>query len=118
MRFPARNVLTIAVFAVASCGGGDDYGSTSRDGVLFKGQDPVWMGSVMVERRNGRYYMDGDEMQRLRHKNMPGGGISLAMKDRIGMPNMYYLVRSRGRLDIYVNCEFGPCTFKRSIRAR
>lgn len=70
-----------------------------------------------VERRNGRYYMDGDEMERKRHPNISRGGLSLAMKDRIGSPNMYYVVRHPTRLDIYVNCEFGPCGFKRSIRS-
>lgn len=70
--------------------------------------------TVTIVKRGGKYYMDGSEMELLRHPDMPNDGVSLAMKDRVGRPNMYYLVLPK-KLDIYVNCEFGSCTYKRSI---
>ena len=67
-----------------------------------------------IVKRSGEYYMDGSEMEQLRHPNMPKDGLSLAMKDRVGRPNMYYLVLPH-KVDIYFNCEFGSCAFRRSI---
>lgn len=69
---------------------------------------------MKIVKRGGKYYMDGSEMETLRHSNMPKDGLSLAMKDRIGRPSMYWVVLPK-KLDIYVNCEFGSCIFKRSI---
>lgn len=42
-------------------------------------------------------------------------GDAYAGTDRIGDPDMLYVVRGDGRLDLHVNCEFGPCTKKRTM---
>ena len=81
---------------------------------IFAGRDTRLGYDMKIEDRNGTYYMDGSRMERARHENMPKGGLSLAMTDRIGDPDMYYVVKPK-MVDIYVNCEFGPCEFKRSI---
>lgn len=70
--------------------------------------------TIRIVEQDGRYLMDGQPMEELRHANMPSDGLSLAMIDRVGRPNMYYLVLPR-QLDIYINCEFGACTFRRAI---
>ena len=82
--------------------------------VMFRGYDPLWQAPTIVVRRDGRYYMDGAALDELRHRNMPAGGISLAIRDRRGAPDIYFLIRDRA-MEIYVDCEFGPCRFKRSI---
>ena len=82
--------------------------------LIFEGFDPVMQWDTAIALRNDKYYMDGQEMEELRHPNMPQDGLSLAMKDRVGRPNMYWLVLPR-MLDVFVNCEFGQCTHKRSI---
>ena len=87
------------------------------DGLVFEGRDPVWGSTTTVVRRDGVYYMDGERMEELRLRNMPPDGLSLAMVNRIGRPSMYYLVLPR-KLDLYVNCEHGACTYKRSIVGR
>ena len=73
----------------------------------------MWESMTSIVLRNGEYYMDGERMEQLRHENMPRDGLSLAMVNRVGRPNMYYLVLPR-KLDIFTNCEFGPCNFRRS----
>lgn len=82
--------------------------------VIFEGYDTHLGFETIIVMQDGKYYMDGGEMEELRHKNMPKDGISLAMKDRIGRPNMYWLVLPK-MVELYVNCEFGKCRFKRSI---
>ena len=84
------------------------------DEVVFEGYDPLWQATTVVEKRGDGYFMDGDAMDELRHRNMPNGGLSLAIRARTGAPDNYFLIRD-GRMDIYVNCEFGPCRKKRSI---
>ncbi len=82
--------------------------------VIFEGYDPLWQAPTVIVERGGRYYMDGDEMDKLRHPNMPADGLSLALRDRRGNPDNYFLIRDR-KMDIYIDCEFGPCSLKRSI---
>lgn len=90
--------------------------STADDSaVIFEGYDPLWQAQTIIIKRDGAYFMDGEEMEELRHPNMPADGLALAIRDRIGAPDSYFLLRG-GRLEIYVNCEFGPCTRKRSFR--
>ena len=58
-------------------------------------------------------------MEVRRHSNITHEGLSLAIQDRTGEPDMYYVLDAkRQTLALYVNCEFGPCTYKRTIRAR
>ena len=61
------------------------------------------------------YFIDGSEMEELRHASMPRDGLSLAMKDRIGEPSLYWHILP-GKIDLYINCEFGTCELKRSIK--
>lgn len=84
--------------------------------MVFEGYDPLWQAQTVIVEHDGAYYMDGEPMDELRHRNMPAEGLSLAMRDRIGNPDNYFLVR-HGRLEIYTNCEHGPCQLKRSITA-
>ena len=104
-----RISLTVVALAFASVVGADT--------VVFKGYDPLWQAITVVEKRADQYFMDGDVMDKLRHRNMPKGGLSLAIRDRIGAPDNYFLIRD-GRMDVYTNCEFGPCRKKRSIRGK
>ena len=86
-----------------------------KDAVIFEGYDSLWQTQTKIERRDDRYYLDGDRMEEKRHRNMPNDGLSLVLVDRIGDPDIYFLVRD-GRMDIYTGCEYGPCTLKRTIR--
>lgn len=86
-----------------------------KDAVIFEGYDSLWQTQTKIERRDGRYYLDGDRMEEKRHRNMPNDGLSLVLVDRIGEPDNYFLVRD-GWMDIYTGCEYGPCTLKRTIR--
>lgn len=43
-------------------------------------------------------------------------GAACAFVDRTGSPDQLYVVRGDGWLDLHTNCEFGPCTYKRSMR--
>lgn len=71
--------------------------------------------TVEIVKRGGVYYKDGREMVVGRHSNMPDYGLSLALKSRVGEPpDTYYLVTPRN-LDIYTECEFGECRYRRSI---
>ena len=92
-------------------------GSATADDstIIFAGHDPFWQAQTTIVKRDDVYFMDGEEMEELRHANMPADGLALAIRDRIGAPDNYFLLRD-GRLEIYVNCEFGPCTKKRSFR--
>ena len=87
------------------------------DRFVFEGYDSMWEATTSIVFRDGDYYMDGLRMEQLRHENMPRDGLSLAIVDRIGQPNLYYLVLPR-KLDIFINCEFGPCNYRRSIIGR
>ena len=91
--------------------------ASASEKVIFEGYDTHLGFETKIVMRDGKYYMDGEEMEELRHKQMPKDGISLAMKDRIGRPNMYWLVLPK-MVELYVNCEFGKCRFKRSIIGR
>ena len=82
--------------------------------IVFEGYDPLWESNTTIVKRDGTYYMDGGKMEELRHPNMPSDGLSLTLTSRVGRPNMYYVVLPR-MLEIYINCEFGACTFRRSI---
>ena len=86
-----------------------------KDAVIVEGYDPLWQTQTKIERRDGRYFLDGDRMEEKRHWNMPNDGLSLVLIDRIGEPDNNFLVRD-GRMDIYTGCEYGPCTLKRTIR--
>ena len=70
--------------------------------------------TIEIVKRRGKYIMDNLEMEELRHRNMPKEGLSLVIKDRIGQPNLYYLVLPK-KLVVYSNCEIGSCTSKREI---
>ena len=83
--------------------------------MVFEGYDPLWQAETIVERRNDRYYLDGDAMEEKRHRNMPAEGLSLVLVDRRGERDNYFLVRD-GRMGIYTGCEHGTCTLKRTIR--
>ena len=85
------------------------------DAAIFEGYDSLWQTQTKIERRDGRYYLDGDRMEEKRHRNMPNDGLSLVLVDRVGEPDNYFLVRD-GQMDIYTGCEYGPCTLKRTIR--
>ena len=89
-------------------------GTVAADTVVFRGFDPLWEALTVVTEHAGEYFMDGDAMDVLRHPNMPSEGLSLALRDRIGAPDNYFLIRD-GRMDVYTNCEFGPCRKKRTI---
>ena len=89
------------------------------ESILFHGHDTVFDSPVVIEKTDKGYTMDGTAMEERRHSNITHEGLSLAMQDRIGEPNMYYVLDvKRQTLTLYVNCEFGPCTYKRTIRAR
>ena len=87
----------------------------NKDAVIFEGYDSLWQTQTKIERRDGRYCLDGDRMEEKRHRNMPNDGLSLVLADRIGEPDNYFLVRD-GWMHIYTGCEYGPCTLKRTIR--
>ena len=90
-------------------------GDGDKDAVIFEGYDSLWQTQTIIERRDGRYYLDGDKMEEKRHRNIPTDGLALVLVDRIGEPDNYFLVRD-GRMDIYTGCEYGPCSLKRTIR--
>ena len=89
--------------------------ASAEDSVVFEGHDPLWETTTAIVDRDGIYFLDGSEMEELRHVSMPSEGLSLAMKDRIGEPSMYWLILPR-QMDLYINCEFGACELKRSIK--
>ena len=89
--------------------------------VLFRGYDPHIGLPVVIEQTDQGYTMDGLMMEVLRHPNIRHKGLSLTFtaKDRVGPPDMYYVLdEKRQALAVYVNCESGPCTYKRSIRSQ
>lgn len=89
------------------------------ESLLFHGHDTVLNSSVVIEKTDNGYTMDGMAMEVRRHSNITHEGLSLVMQDRIGEPNMYYVLDAkRETLALYVNCEFGPCAYKRTIRAK
>ena len=90
--------------------------SPGKETPIFDGYDPWTREMVTVVERDGIYYMNEQEMEEQRHPNLPAGGVSIVSKDRIGRPSSYYLIGSC-RIDIYVNCKFGPCNFLQSIVA-
>lgn len=109
-----RLAFAVLGFCVSALVQADD-----GDRLIFEGYDPLSGSKTSIVLRGGDYYMDdaymdGAQMEELRHENMPQDGLSLAMVDRIGRPNMFYLVLPR-KLDIFTNCEFGPCNYRRSV---
>ena len=90
-------------------------GGNSENGLVFTGYDPVLGIHVRIEKSGGVYMMDGMAMEVRRHPNIPDRGISLAIVDRVGKPDNYFVLHRQGELSIYVDCEFGPCRYKRSI---
>ena len=107
-----RIVFAFLCFCLFATVQADDEGR-----LIFEGYDPMWESETSIVIRDGAYYMDGERMEELRHEKMPKDGLSLAMVNRVGRPNMFYLVLPR-KLDIFINCEFGPCTYRRSIVGR
>ena len=97
-----------------------------HESLLFHGNDTFlaerygehdW--PVVIEKTDDGYTMDGMAMEVRRHSNITHEGLSLTIQDRVGEPDMYYVLDAkRQTLALYVNCESGPCTYKRSIRAR
>ena len=69
---------------------------------------------VRIVKRADIYYKDGSQMIVARHRNMPDYRLSLAFASRFGPPDTYYLVTPKN-LDIYTECEFGECRYRRSI---
>lgn len=110
MLITLRKILGIAIILAAPI----TLNAEEPETLIFEGHDPVMQWDTTIVLRNGKYYLDGQEMEKLRHPSMPQDGLSLAMKDRVGRPNMYWLVLPR-MLDVFVNCEYGQCTYKRSI---
>ncbi len=105
------NVIRVLALATVLLSGA----VVADDGVvIFEGYDPLWQAPTVIVKRGVRYYIDGDEMDQLRHPKMPTDGLSLALRDQRGNPDNYFLIRDR-KMDIYTDCEFGPCTWKRSI---
>ena len=104
-RFSRSLVLTLAFSGAAFA----DDGTT-----IFRGYDPLWQAPTVIEERDGQYWMDGQPMEEIRHPEMPSIGLSLALQDRIGSPDNYFLIHDQV-LHIYTNCELGPCTLRRSI---
>lgn len=63
--------------------------------VTFKGYDPLWQVSTTIVGCGGRYYMDGEQMIELRHPNRPADGLSPMLRDRLGDPVNYFLIKGR-----------------------
>ena len=100
MKNPAAACSIAAVVAAMLVMGLSSVTSSADDStVIFQGYDPLWQDTVIIVERRGEYFMDGSAMEVLRHPNMPTDGLSLAMKDRIGRPDLYYLVLPN-KLDI------------------
>ena len=94
---------------------GNSRTADSENGLIFTGYDPILGDYVKIEKSEGVYMMDGMTMEVRRHPNILDRGVSLAIVDRVGEPNMYYVLH-QGELSIYIDCEFGPCRYKRSIQ--
>ena len=90
--------------------------SDFESSLVFRGYDPHLGSHVKIEKSGGVYMMDGMVMEVRRHPQIAGEGLSLVIVDRVGEPDMYYVLHRPDELSIYVNCEFGPCRYKRSIR--
>ena len=88
--------------------------TSGNERLVFEGYDPLMQEEVTIVRRGGVYFMDGHEMEELSHPKMPLEGLSVVVKDRIGPPSSYYLIRFC-KIEVYVNCEFGPCNHLHSI---
>ena len=94
--------------------------------------DPKFGVVVAIKRVGGTYYLhiqdgvfgDGEyeletwhsSMPHYGHKNLRRGGRIFVMVDRIGAPAIYYVLTETGDLDVYLNCEFGPCSYDRTMR--
>ena len=97
-----------------------------NESILFHGNDTFlakqygehdW--PVVIEKTNNGYMMDGMTMEVRSHSNITHEGLSLVIQNRNGEPDNYFVLDAkRQTLALYVNCEFGPCTYKRTIRAR
>ena len=98
--------------------GNDRTAEPRTSAAFFRGYDTHLRECVVVERRctSCPWRMHGRKMQALRHRSMPTHGVSLAMPNRIGQPDNYFLVTPRA-VHIYANCEFGPCGHRRVVLA-
>ena len=85
----------------------------------YGGDKPDW--HVKIVRRGGKYiYIAGnveEELTEARHPNMPVDGLSLALVQRIGRPDNYFLILPN-MVEVYTNCEYGGCNHKRDIIGR
>ena len=98
------------------------------ESLLFHGNDTIlaerlgeqdW--PVVIEKTDNGYTIDGLVAEVRRHSNITHEGLSLTIgaQNRVGEPDRYYVLDvKRQTLALYVNCEFGPCTYARTIRAR
>ena len=102
------------------------FGS-DKEQLVFEGDDTFFAEEyggdkadwhVKIVRRNGKYlYIMGgteEELTEARHHNMPKDGLSLAIVQRIGRPDNYFLVLPN-LMEVYTNCEYGDCNHKRDI---
>ena len=135
MRTAALPVLLAVLFA-ACAGGEPDPGAASEipttealalswpadtPGLLGLWYDDGFFQEVLGLRidENGLPIMRGgsheSEMEPWPCDHCVGDAYSLT--DRIGDPDMLYVIRPDDDLDLHVNCEFGPCSKKRTMRA-
>ena len=91
--------------------------------------DPKFNSRVTIKKVGGTYYLQDflgkhmletwhSSVPRYGHKNIRASGRIFTMVDRIGEPNIYYVLTETGSLNVYLNCEFGPCSYSRTMRWR
>lgn len=91
--------------------------------------DPKFNSRVTIKKVGGTYYLQDflgkhmletwhSSVPRYGHKNIRASGRIFTMVDRIGEPNIYYVLTETGSLNVYLNCEFGPCSYSRTMRRR
>lgn len=89
--------------------------------------DPKFDVIVSIKKVGGRYHLRdflGESVLETWHSSRPRYGRKSLVRsgrifvtaDRIGEPNIYYVLTATGSLDVYLNCEFGHCSYDRTMR--
>ena len=91
------------------------YGCDHHLARLYEERCEHWMVRI-VRHDDGQYQMiPGGPLEELRHSDIPAAGVSLTLVDRVGEPDTYYVLKPR-KVDVWLNCEFGPCRYRRTIQ--
>ena len=106
------------------------YITLEKDWTAIEYDDTQFGYTAVLERTDGRLVFDGETMEWGRFDDTGRaqaygwemedviGVLWFTHPNRIGTPDIFFILRMNGDIRIYIGCEIGPCRHKRTLKPK